>query len=114
MTFMAYRWKGNRVLLSLFYFILTFMNNKEYLTKMASRLDISAKEVQRITNTFVAELAERLEDGDTLAVQGFGAFEVKKKLERVVVNPQTKQRMLIPPKLVLSFRPAGTLKDKIK
>lgn len=90
------------------------MNNKEYLAKMAARLDITGKEVQSLTDAFVSELAERLEDGDTLSVQGFGAFEVKKKLERVVVNPLTRRRMLIPPKLVLSFRAAGTLKDKIK
>ena len=47
-----------------------------------------------------------------LAVQGFGIFDVKKKLERVVVNPATKKRMLVPPKLVLNFKPSNVLKEK--
>ena len=41
-------------------------------------------------------------------------FEVKKKLERVSVNPVTKQRLLIPPKLMLTFKPSAGLKEKFK
>ncbi len=40
--------------------------------------------------------------------------ETKKKMERVIVNPSTGQRMLVPPKLVLSFKPNQTWKDKLK
>lgn len=90
------------------------MNNKEYLSQMAAKLDISNKEVQTLTNLFVAELADKMEDGSILSVQGFGNFEVKKKLERIVVNPTSKQRMLVPPKLTLSFKPSTLLKDKLK
>ena len=90
------------------------MNNKEYLSQMAAKLDISNKEVQTLTNLFVAELADKMEDGSVLSVQGFGNFEVKKKLERIVVNPTSKQRMLVPPKLALSFKPSTLLKDKLK
>ena len=56
----------------------------------------------------------QLEDGNVIAIQGFGSFEVKKKAERISINPSTKQRMLVPPKLVLSYRPSNTLKDKFK
>jgi DNA-binding protein HU-beta len=59
-------------------------------------------------------MTQELQDGKTIALQGFGTFEVKKKLERVSVNPVTQQRMLIPPKLVLSFKPSNILKEKFK
>ncbi|EXY65380.1 HU family DNA-binding protein, partial [Bacteroides fragilis] len=45
---------------------------------------------------------------------GFGTFEVKKKAERIVINPVTKLRLLVPPKLVLAFKPSPILKDKFK
>ena len=90
------------------------MNNKDYISRMASRLEMAPKDVQRIVNTFMAEFSEKLDDGSTLTVQGFGNFEVKKKMERVVVNPTTKQRMLVPPKLVLAYRPSIGLKEKFK
>lgn len=35
-------------------------------------------------------------------------------MERVLVNPTTRQRMLVPPKLVLAYRPSSSLKDKFK
>lgn len=90
------------------------MNNKDYINKMAERLQMSPKEVQQLTTSFVNELAERMEDGSILSVQGFGNFEVKKKMERILINPTTKQRMLIPPKLALTFKPGTTLKEKLK
>ena len=45
---------------------------------------------------------------------GFGTFEVKKRLERVMVNPSTGLRMLVPPKLVLNFKPAATIKGHVR
>ena len=77
-------------------------------------MDISPKDAQKLATTFINELAENLDDGNSLTIQGFGSFEVKKKLERIVVNPTTKQRMLVPPKLALSFKPSNLLKDKFK
>lgn len=90
------------------------MNNKEFINRMAARLDLPAKDVQKLVDRFVSELTERLDDDSSLSIQGFGNFEVKKKLERVVTNPTTKQRMLVPPKLVLSFKPSPAMKEKFK
>lgn len=90
------------------------MNNKEFIADLATRLDEKAKETQRLASIFSTVFAESLEEGDSLSIQGFGTFEVKKKLERIVTNPANKQRMLVPPKLALSFKPSNILKDKIK
>ena len=59
-------------------------------------------------------MTQELQDGNTISLQGLGTFEVKKKLERISVNPVTQQRMLIPPKLVLAYKPSVTLKEKFK
>ena len=49
-----------------------------------------------------------------ISLQSFGTFEIKKRLERISVNPTTKQRLLIPPKLALTFKPSYGLKEKFK
>ena len=51
---------------------------------------------------------------DSVSISSFGSFEIKKKMERIMVNPSTGQRMLVPPKLVLSFKPNISLKERIK
>lgn len=88
------------------------MNNKEFITALSERLEMSPKELQRMIASFSDTLADTLEEGDSFTVQSFGSFDVKKKQERVVINPVTKQRQLVPPKLALSFKAANALKDK--
>lgn len=90
------------------------MNNKDFISALASRCNMPTKTTQKLASALVNGLADTLDDDTALAIQGFGTFEVKKKLERVIVNPATKQRILVPPKLVLAFKPSGVLKDKLK
>lgn len=90
------------------------MNNKDFINTLAARTERTAKETQTLTESLIALIAEDTSDQCALAIQGFGSFEVKKKMERIVVNPATKQRKLIPPKLVMGFKPSAVLKEKLK
>ena len=90
------------------------MNNKEFVADMAQRTDLSVKEASSMVSAAVSAIISEFMEENTVIVSGFGALEVKKKLERVLVNPTTKQRMLIPPKMVVSFKPYTSLKSKVK
>ena len=90
------------------------MNNKEFTSELAERLGYTIKDTSELINSLLASMTQKLEEGNMIAVQGFGSFEVKKKAERISINPASKQRMLVPQKLVLSYRPSNTLKDKFK
>ena len=90
------------------------MNNKGFTSELAERLGYTIKDTSELINSLLASMTQELEEGNMIAVQGFGSFEVKKKAERISINPASKQRMLVPPKLVLSYRPSNTLKDKFK
>ena len=59
-------------------------------------------------------MTDELEDENVIAIQNIGSFEVRKKQERVVVNPATQQRMLVPPKLVINFKPSASFKEKMQ
>lgn len=88
------------------------MNNKEFLGALSTQLNISVKEAERLMGALTECVGECVDEESTLSIQGFGNFDIKKKLEREVVNPSSKKRMLIPPKLVLNFKPSNVLKDK--
>ena len=90
------------------------MNNKEFTSELAERLVYTIKDTSELMNSLLSSMTQELEEGNVIAIQGFGSFEVKKKAERISINPASKQRMLVPPKLVLSYRPSNTLKDKFK
>lgn len=89
------------------------MNNKEFTTELAKRVDRTNKETTILISSLLDEMLKRWTEGDSITILNFGTFEVKKKTERVSVNPTTKQRMLIPPKLVLTFRASQNMKDTL-
>ena len=90
------------------------MNNKEFISELSRRLSYSNKDTTRLVSSVLSIMTQELQDGNTVSIQGFGSFEVKKKLERVSVNPITQQRLLIPPKLILSFKPSDGLRERFK
>ena len=90
------------------------LNNKEFTSELSRRLGYTLKDTSELVTSLLSDMTRQLEDGNTISVQGFGTFEVKKKAERISVNPTTKQRMLVPPKLVLTYKPSTLLKDKFK
>lgn len=90
------------------------MNNKEFTSELSKRLGYTQKDTSELISSLLSCMTEQLEEGNAIAIQGFGTFEVKKKVERISVSPTTKQRMLVPPKLVLTYKPSILLKEKFK
>ena len=90
------------------------MNNKDFITELAEKTGYSAEEAQRMVDIVVETMADRFQEGDVVLIPNFGSFEIKRKMERVMVNPSTGQRMLVPPKLVLNFRPNSNWKERVK
>lgn len=90
------------------------MNNKEFISELSHRLGYTNKDMSQLVSSVIDVIVQELQNGNSIVIQGFGTFEVKKKLERISINPTTRQRMLIPPKLVLTYKPSVTLKEKFK
>ena len=90
------------------------MNNKQYIAELARRTGFSQEDTQRLVRKVIDAMIAQFDEGELVSIPGFGTFEVKKRLERVVVNPITKKRQLVPPKLVLGFRPVDSIKEKLK
>ena len=90
------------------------MNNKDFIAELSRRLGYTLKDTSSLVATLVSEMTEELEDENVISIQNVGTFEVKKKQARVVVNPSTQQRMLVPPKLVVNFKPSASFKEKMQ
>ena len=75
---------------------------------------MKVSEAQKTIDAMVSLMGENFQEGNSVAMANFGTFEVKKKLERIIINPSTGQRMLVPPKLTLAFKPTPQTKEKIK
>lgn len=89
------------------------MDNRNFLDNVADATGMKPDEVQTLIGEFSKLLAERCVEMDTVIIPGFGQFEARKRKERLTVHPATGQRLMVPPKLVLGFKPSGVLKAKL-
>lgn len=87
------------------------MNNKEFIAQLAATLGYTQINTQRMVTAVIDALGDTFQEGKSVAIPDFGVFEVKKKMERIIVNPSTQKRMLVPPKLVLNFKPHKKLRS---
>ena len=85
------------------------MNHQELLDRLSTVSGIPIKELPNLLEALPLALADLLNADESIAIPGFGTFEVHKRLERVVENAATGRRTLTPPRLVLRFRNALAL-----
>ncbi|MBQ9637467.1 MAG: HU family DNA-binding protein [Prevotella sp.] len=90
------------------------MNNKEFIIELARKTGYTQEDTRKLVRTFVDELGKNFENSEAVMIPGFGTFDIKKRMERTMVNPATGKRMLVPPKLVLNFKPVASIKEKLK
>lgn len=90
------------------------MDSKILVETLAKRMNRKREDVEKLLDAFISTVKNRCGELDSVAIPGFGTFEAKKRLERVSVNPATGKRMLIPPKITLSFKPSALLKNKLR
>ena len=90
------------------------MNNKQLLSELSEKCQIGTDQAASQVEALIGVMEKIWQDGDSVSLSGFGVLEVKKKNERVSVNPTTGKRMLVPPKLALTYKPSSLLKDRLK
>lgn len=90
------------------------MNSKELVAELSRRLGKTQKEMGVLLQATADSVVGALQESTTIAMQGFGSLEVRKKQDRILINPTTKQKMVVPPKLSLIFKVGTTYKQKLK
>lgn len=90
------------------------MDYKTFLETLSQRINAGKEETSEMIESLCQVLIDSALDGDTVTFPGFGSFESRKRIERIAIHPSTGKRMLIPPKITLTFRPSTLLKQKVR
>lgn len=85
------------------------MVKKEFVKKIAEKLDKPLVEVERIVDVLFETIKESMKNEEQIVIKEFGRFEVVEKAERVGRNPQTGEQIMIKPKKVVKFKPSSNL-----
>ena len=87
------------------------MNKIGLIAAMAEKTGASKKEAEKMLAAFTDTVAEALKDGEKVSIVGFGIFEAKKRAARNGINPQTKEKIVIPESVCPSFKAGKALKE---
>lgn len=90
------------------------MNKVELIGAVASKSEISKKDVEKIINAFTSVVTDTLVDGDKVTITGFGTFEVVERAARTGRNPQTGETLEIAASKSPKFKAGKALKDAVK
>lgn len=71
------------------------------------------KDLERVVNTVLEEIASALERGDRVELRGFGAFSVRHRPPREGRNPRTGEQVSVKEKHVPFFKTGKELRERV-
>ena len=86
------------------------MNTRDIVRHLALKIGKPQVETRQLLAACIAELKQALEDGCSFTIPGLGTFQVNTREARVAYSLRHKQKMLFPPKRVVTFKPGAALK----
>jgi len=89
------------------------MNKSELIDAIASHANLSKADAGRALDGLVKSIESSLKAGNSVALVGFGTFEVKERAERSGRNPQTGEAITIAAAKIPSFKLGKGLKDAV-
>jgi len=90
------------------------MNHAELLAALAQRLQLPKADVGKRLDETTAVITAELAKNNVVSMMNFGTLEVKKRQERLSIQPNTGKKLLVPPKLVVKYKVSSILSKKLK
>ena len=89
------------------------MTKKEIVAKIAAKLEITHQETLRIVQGTFDSIIETLVEDGRIELRNFGVFEVKQRAARVGRNPKTGEKVKVPKKCVVVFKPGKVMEERV-
>jgi DNA-binding protein HU-beta len=89
------------------------VNKSELIDAIAAAADLSKADAGRALDATLEAVTGALKKGDTVALVGFGTFQVKERAAREGRNPQTGATIKIAAAKVPGFKAGKALKDAV-
>jgi DNA-binding protein HU-beta len=90
------------------------INKSELINEIANHSGLTKADAGRALDALVQTIESTLKSGDSIALVGFGPFDVKERAERTGRNPQTGESITIAAAKVPSFKVGKGLKDTVQ
>ncbi len=86
-----------------------YMNKTELTNEIAAKASLSKAQAKAALDACLESIEQALANSDKVQLIGFGTFQMAEMKERMGVNPRTKEKLVIPARKVVKFKPADGL-----
>ncbi|HYD01862.1 MAG TPA: HU family DNA-binding protein [Phycisphaerales bacterium] len=87
------------------------LTKKDFVDSVAHATGLDREQVRHTLQVFLDHVTERLGNGERIEFRDFGVFEVRQRAARTAQNPKTLQRVSVPPRRTVKFKPGRLMKD---
>jgi DNA-binding protein HU-beta len=89
------------------------MNKRELVDAVAAKTGFTRKKIDRAIDATLEAVSEAMKNGESVALLGFGTFNVTNRSARSGVNPRTREKIAVAARRVPGFRAGKALKEAV-
>ena len=90
------------------------MTKKEIVKAISDEIGMTQLKTKEIVQKTFDAIVETLIQDRRIELRNFGVFEVKKRAARKARNPRTGDKVFVPEKYVVTFKPGKEMEEKVR
>jgi nucleoid DNA-binding protein len=90
------------------------VTKKEIVKTISEAIGMTQLKTKEIVQKTFDAIVETLVEEKRIELRNFGVFEVKERAARKARNPRTGQRVDVPEKFVVTFKPGKEMEEKVR
>lgn len=90
------------------------MTKKEIVKTISEEIGMTQLRTKEIVQKTFDAIVETLVEERRIELRNFGVFEVKKRAARKARNPRTGDKVYVPAKYVVTFKPGKEMEEKVR
>ena len=89
------------------------MTRREIAQTIAQDLDLSQVQAKQVVQKVFDAILDTLVEEERVELRNFGIFQVKRRGPRKARNPRTGEKVLVPEKRVVTFKPGHVMQQRV-
>jgi integration host factor subunit beta len=90
------------------------VTKKEIVKAISDEIGMTQLKTKEIVQKTFDAIVETLIEEKRIELRNFGVFEVKKRAARKARNPRTGDKVFVPEKYVVTFKPGKEMEEKVR
>jgi integration host factor subunit beta len=90
------------------------VTKKEIVKQISERIGLTQLKTKDIVQQTFDAIVETLLEVGRIELRNFGVFEVKRRKARKARNPRTGDKVDVPPKFVVTFKPGKEMEERVR